>query len=418
MLGALRLIADERGSVVVIAAVALPVLVGAMGLGAEVGYWYVKQRGLQHAADLSAYSAGVRRVQGDDNEKLKVLALQIATETGFRASKGSIQVNRPPISGPSAGDTNRIEVILDETLDRYFTSVFSRSPVRVKSRAVATITAVQICALALNTTANSALAVKGSSFVQFDNCVVASNSRSSSSVDMQGSASFTGDCIYAVGGFQQGGSSTVRMTKCKGVETNSAAVADPYANVAVPTATPACVSGNNVGTNNVNTTVTPTLTHSTGVKYIRYCSLSTQGHVTFQPGLYIIDGGMSSTGQSITGAGVTFVVGGNVNLSGNLVMKLSAPTSGPFSGILFFGNRNSAAIRTAKITGSSGSILQGAVYFPTGDLEYTGSSASSDGCTQLIANTIAFAGSSAVRSSCAKAGTRTLNKDSAVALSE
>ncbi len=33
--------ADQSGSVAVIAAVAFSVLIGGMGLGAEVGYWYV-----------------------------------------------------------------------------------------------------------------------------------------------------------------------------------------------------------------------------------------------------------------------------------------------------------------------------------------------------------------------------------------
>ena len=234
---------------------------------------------------------------------------------------------------------------------------------------------------------------------------------------MQGSAKFTGDCIYSAGGFTQGGSSSVTMSKCKGVVTNSAPVADPYSNVAFPTAAATgCISGN-IGSNNANTTVTPTMLHSTGVPFIRYCSLSTSGHVTFQPGLYIVDGSMSSNGQSITGAGVTFVVGGNVNLSGNIVLNLSAPTSGPFSGLVFFGDRDAAAA-PVKITGTTGSVVQGAIYFPTGDLEYTGSSAATTGCTQLIANTISFAGSSDVRSSCAKAGTRTLANGSSVALYE
>jgi hypothetical protein len=233
---------------------------------------------------------------------------------------------------------------------------------------------------------------------------------------MQGSASFNGDCIYASGGFQQGGSSQVTTTKCDGVQTNSDPIADPYADVVVPTATLPCISGN-IGSNNTSTTVTPTLTHSTGVKYMRFCSLSIQGHVTFAPGLYIIDGSMSSTGQSITGAGVTFMVGGNVSLTGNLTLNVSAPVSGPFSGLVFFGDRDTT-VETAKITGNSGSVIQGAVYFPTGDLEYTGSSAVSDGCTQIIARTIAFAGNSAVRSSCAAAGTRTFAKGTSVALLE
>jgi Flp pilus assembly protein TadG len=49
---------DERSGVVaVIVALAMPVLVGAMGLAAETSYWYVHQRGMQNAADAAAIAA-------------------------------------------------------------------------------------------------------------------------------------------------------------------------------------------------------------------------------------------------------------------------------------------------------------------------------------------------------------------------
>jgi hypothetical protein len=381
-----------------------------------VGYWYLRQGDVQNAADVAAFSAAVRLNRGENSASMNAVALQVARESGLDTASGTVEVHHPPISGASVGDATKVEVVLKENVSRYFTAIYASDKVRVSGRAVAETSRVEVCALALNTSAASALAVKGSASASFSNCVVASNSRSTSSVDMQGSAKFTGDCIYAAGGFTQGGSSQVQMTKCKGVETKSPATPDPYANVVAPTSGTSCVSGN-IGSNNVNTTITPTLVHSTGVRFIRYCSLSTQGHVTFQPGLYIVDGSFSSTGQSISGTGVTFAVGGNVNLSGNLILTLSAPTSGAFSGLAFFGDRD-VSIETNKISGTSGSVVQGAVYFPTGDLEYSGSSAATNGCTQLIANTIAFNGTSAVRSSCANAGTRTLSKGSSVALSE
>src|ERR1700680_3314691 len=49
---------DERSGVVaVLVALALPVLVGSMGLAAETSYWYVHQRGMQNAADAAAIAA-------------------------------------------------------------------------------------------------------------------------------------------------------------------------------------------------------------------------------------------------------------------------------------------------------------------------------------------------------------------------
>ena len=182
-----------------------------------------------------------------------------------------------------------------------------------------------------------------------------------------------------------------------------------------PTTTTTCV---NPGTLE-NTTVTPTLTHSSGVPFVRYCSLSVKGNVTFNPGLYLIDGTFSNTGvTSLSGSGVTFVVGGNVTLNGNLTMTLAAPTSGPFSGILFFGDRDATA-ETIRINGNASTTLKGAVYFPTGNLNFTGSSSASGGCTQVIANTIEFTGNSGIRSSCEGAGIEAIRAgDSLVRLFE
>jgi hypothetical protein len=185
----------------------------------------------------------------------------------------------------------------------------------------------------------------------------------------------------------------------------------------VPAPTAACVNGS-IGSNNTTTNVpAPTRSLPDGTKYQRYCSLSLTGNVIFPPGVYIVDGQMSSNGQSISGTGVTFVLMGSVNLSGNVTLNLSAPTSGPYSGLVFFGDRD-ATLENVQITGTSASVVQGAVYFPTGTLDYTGNSSTTNGCTQVIANTITFSGNSSIKSSCTGIGTRTFSLGSSVALVE
>ncbi|HEX3493872.1 MAG TPA: pilus assembly protein TadG-related protein, partial [Methylocella sp.] len=49
-----RFSGDRSGVVVVLVALAMPVLVGAMGLAAETSYWYEHKRGMQNAADAAA----------------------------------------------------------------------------------------------------------------------------------------------------------------------------------------------------------------------------------------------------------------------------------------------------------------------------------------------------------------------------
>jgi len=45
-----RLIRNRAGNVAIIAALALPVMVGFFGLGSETAYWYFRDRDLQGAA--------------------------------------------------------------------------------------------------------------------------------------------------------------------------------------------------------------------------------------------------------------------------------------------------------------------------------------------------------------------------------
>ena len=75
-------------------------------------------------------------------------------------------------------------------------------------------------------------------------------------------------------------------------------------------------------------------------------------------------------------------------------MKLVAPTSGPWEGILFFQNRSDTS--TATFSGSSNSDLEGALYFPNALLQYSGGSPKNAGYTVLVARTLKFTGSTSL----------------------
>src|SRR5688500_3175601 len=100
-----------------------------MGLGAEVGYWYLKQRKLQHAADVAAYAAALRLAEDADQETLEEVALYVATQSGFTDAIGDLALHHPPVSGPNAGDDDTVEVLLTEQRPRLFTAIFGNDPV-------------------------------------------------------------------------------------------------------------------------------------------------------------------------------------------------------------------------------------------------------------------------------------------------
>jgi hypothetical protein len=410
--GALReklqtLCSDTSGSTAVIAAIAFPLMIGGAGLGAEVGYWYLTERKLQHAADVSAYAAALRLENGQDEQAtLDRIALHIATQSGFRNAGGSVwEVNHPWVDSEGVSRPDYIEVTLVEKIKPLFSGLFGGDVVEVRGSAVARLSGrASACVLALSATANNALRAGGSTDVDFEDCVAASNSSSNSAVQLSGSANFTASCIHSHGNYVQSGSSDVELTDCAEIKVNSAIVPDPYSSVQSPVV-PAGVTCPNATLSDQAVATTGALPN--GVRYRCFNSLTLKQTITLESNaVYIVRGDLKVNGNTtITGSGVTFAVGGNVDLTGNVTMRLSAPTaaSNPYRGLLFFGDRD-AAVEAHKISGNSGSFYQGAIYFPSSDLRFTGSSALVGGCTQIIANTIEFTGSSGIRSSCESAG--------------
>jgi hypothetical protein len=106
----------------------------------------------------------------------------------------------------------------------------------------------------------------------------------------------------------------------------------------------------------------------------------------------------------MNGSGVTFFntfdathAAGPVSISSNPVMTMSAPTSGTYMGILFYQDRNSPAggWPAASITGSGASTVSGTFYFPSGELDYAGST--TGGYQAVISNTLKITGTTTFR---------------------
>ena len=71
----------------IIVALAMPVLVGTMGLAAEASYWYLHQRAMQNAADGAAIAAATNGTSTYASE-----AKGVAAQYGFQSGSGNITV--------------------------------------------------------------------------------------------------------------------------------------------------------------------------------------------------------------------------------------------------------------------------------------------------------------------------------------
>lgn len=378
------------GGVAAVVAILSPVAIGGIGLGGEAGYWYLTQRKVQNAADVAAHGAAKRLADGAEQDTLEAVAAFLAESANIPADAANITVNTPPLTGIYIEDNGAVEIIITETVPRMFSAMYSTDPVPVVARAVATAeSGGQGCAIALSETASGAVTIADFAAVNLILCDIVSNA-SGSSIEMTSPSSFvTASCVHATGT----ASVTANLiTDCDTLRENRAPLADPYASVTEPAATGSCADGAVS-----NATLSPTEAHASGMSAMRFCSgLTLSGAVTLSPGLYIVEGGdlTVSPGAFVSGTGVTFYLadGANLSIDPFATFNVAAPASGTYNQIAVFGSRASTGV-SHTVSGSFGSVIDGAVYTPTAHIEMTGAvSTSFTGCTQLIGDTITFSG--------------------------
>jgi hypothetical protein len=93
-------------------------------------------------------------------------------------------------------------------------------------------------------------------------------------------------------------------------------------------------------------------------------------------------------------------------MNGGATLNMSPPISGTYAGLLIYQDPNAPTNNANKINGASGSAYTGAIDFPNGGLTYTGNSAVTAGCTQIIGYQITFTGSSSVSDYCNGTGVK------------
>jgi hypothetical protein len=252
--------------------------------------------------------------------------------------------------------------------------------------------------LALDRTAQNAMQFWGNTHAVFENCQTVSDSSASNALSVGGSATVSVPCAETVGGDQVTAGFT--LTSCNSVKNNAPYVADPFTNIAAPPVG-SCGTVSGPGT---------------------YCGgLTFQGTQSLSPGIYVINGGTLkfNANANISGTGVTFYLtnGATLDMNGNATVNMSAPTSGTYSGLLFYGDRTQASA-TNTINGDASSLLTGTLYFPSQKVEFLGNFSGAGGCTQVVADTILYTGNSHFTTNCAGSGVPSIPVAGSVALVE
>jgi Flp pilus assembly protein TadG len=398
-LARLRLRKSERGSVIPMVAIAMPILIGFAGMALEMGSWFAIHERMQNAADSAALAAG-RAYVVNNSADLTSQAKATASSYNFTATNGTtVTVNRGPVSGAYAGDSSKIEVIIQQPQSRTFSAIFTGSTVPISARAVASINPTPVCLLALNASAGSALAMSGGAIVSAPTCDVRVNSSSSSALAASGSNTrLTSKDVYVTGAESLLGGATVTVTGTN--QSSAAAAADPYSGTAVPAF---------AGCNQTNYTKSGgTFTISPGV-YCGGITISAGTTLTLDPGVYFLDQGSLtvSGGSSISCSACTIILTsstgsnfGTVNISGGSVVSISAPTTGDTANFAFMGDPRIAAGTTATFTGGSNQNISGVIYMPKNKVVFTGGTSGASDCTKIVADTFTFTGGSTFSGTC------------------
>lgn len=398
----LRFAADATGGVAAIVAITAPVIVGAMGLGSEAGYWYLTSRRVQNAADVAAHGAGRQLGAGGDAADMQRAAEYLAGHAEIDLAAATVQVRRPPREGSYAGNDSAVEVEIVQTVPRLFSAMYTTEPLSIGGRAVAMARAGGTgCVLALSRTAQGAITVSGSAEATLTRCDMVSNASGTGFMMSGNGSSVSANCVQTAGTAVTTGNLAVA---CDSVREHAAPVADPFGDVDEPALTGACQPAR-VGQNNRVTTVAPIESHASGMMSRRFCNgLELRGTVALLPGLYLVEGGdfRINSNAVIRGDGVAFYLADGVELhfNGGADLDLSAPATGPYAGILIFGSRDSTGV-SHTINGNAGSSLDGAIYAPASHLTVSGSAGTSPGsCTQFVTDTITLTGNAEINISC------------------
>jgi hypothetical protein len=240
----------------------------------------------------------------------------------------------------------------------------------------------------LNPTASNSFSVSGADIVNTSGEIVV-NSSSTKALVVSGTAKITAKSVQVVGGFTAP-ASAISPTPVTGVAPRP----DPFGTMAAPS-----YSGCNFTNFTLSGAVTATLTP--GV-YCGGITISGSVKASLAAGTYILNGGglaVSGAG-SLSGQGVTLYNTSNgypykpITFSGANTVNLSAPASGPMSGVLFFQDRNITSGSANTFSGAGQFQFLGTLYFPTTALVFSGAGGlSGAGPIVIVANTVQLSGS-------------------------
>ncbi len=202
---------NERGVVLILAAILIPVLLGFAGLAIDLGWLYFNKLGMQNAADAGALAGAFQLKKGQSYASIQAMARHDTSVNGYTEGLNgtTVIVNTPPTSGKFSDNTSYVEVIINQQVDTFFIRFVYTPVISVSGRAVAgfSSSANYNCLITLNSTSTPrSLWIRNPANVQMPDCSAYVNSSHNDAMTVVGSTTiFNAKSISIVGGLNNSG---------------------------------------------------------------------------------------------------------------------------------------------------------------------------------------------------------------------
>ncbi len=403
----------RSGNAIAIAALGLPVLIGATGYAVDMAQLYIWKRELQHSVDQAAIAGAWALAYDKNSSKYSTRALQ-----EFNANQVyTADIDEAPViqlGSYGSGNNNSVIVTSRVTKRLPFSGYLINDSLTVTARAQATFAQggnYQACLMTLKKNQGGTFVVGGNAQVTA-NCGLGAMSCEPNAIQIGGSSSVTTNSIVTCG------TADVPTALQSKVTENASTMENPFEDLPAPAPPSETAKSLNCPASG-KTAVTLNPGRYTG-------GFNVTCKVTMNKGVYVIDGGtldLTSNKGDITGTGVMFVLrngadlklggsgnGGIVNLTpmeaADFVGTANEPYKNLFAGMLIYEDKTGQTSEVShQLNGNADVSVRGTIYLPNGNLTVNGNSNTTPLCFQLWALTLSISGSTQVSTTCTSAQT-------------
>jgi Flp pilus assembly protein TadG len=413
-----QLWSDARGNALMLTALALPVMIGAAGLGVHTMQLAHVKRELQREADSAAMAGAYSLYQSQGNSAATAQANKALTQNALVPDATATITPGSYTTSGGTTYTSAMYVRLVSTQPTALMAMFGRSTSDVSAEArAAVVSDGKVCFLAKESGNNTGITFAGNSTLDLG-CGAGTNSISNSAMNVNGQPTVKVSPLVAMGGIP---SSTAYATGTV-LMPNHAVLTDPFAGLNLDPSNSdvsngKCKNGSNWNVINVGSGAT--VDSSSGSPYAPGCygTINVQGNLTLKAGTYYLADGANNAGLQVGAqghlscSGCTFVLTSTtpnnansfatMDINGGAEVDLSQSTSGTYSGITIYrDSRGAVTNQCCKVNGNSNSTLSGAFYFPNDTLTFNGTSGMSLNCFQMVALRLSFSGNATITNTC------------------